>query len=258
VRNLIVSDVLTAAPNLERHLSGLDFADKVLNIEIIHSLNDLVHILNPSKRTNTIPQSLTRYSINFRDYRSYFLDKQNLLSYQDQKQIEYLELTEERARRLYHQVHFTNRTLIGFGFVFLAVTLVASILQIFGALTVPPETLIITGALSLLQLVAVFFRGPLNRLQDNLNNLVQQRANLENHSLVLALMRHHFASPELMYPQDGQKQIDQVREQIKMIQAAATTSAAIFAGVGQKKGGVSGASNLNGAAEETPAETPVG
>src|SRR5438034_622980 len=41
VPNLAVSDTLTASPTLERHLAGLDFAAKLLGVEVIHGVNDL-------------------------------------------------------------------------------------------------------------------------------------------------------------------------------------------------------------------------
>ena len=43
--NLAVSDTFTASQTLERHLSGLDYAAKVLDVEVVHGINDLVGFL---------------------------------------------------------------------------------------------------------------------------------------------------------------------------------------------------------------------
>src|SRR4051794_21735763 len=43
--NLAVSDTFTASAGLERHLAGLDFAAKVLGVEVVHGINDLVRFL---------------------------------------------------------------------------------------------------------------------------------------------------------------------------------------------------------------------
>jgi hypothetical protein len=43
--NLAVSDTFTASTSLERHLSGLDFAAKLLTVEVVHGINDLVRYL---------------------------------------------------------------------------------------------------------------------------------------------------------------------------------------------------------------------
>ena len=46
--NLAVSDTFTASPTLERHLAGLDYAAKVLDVEVVHGINDLVGFLGPA------------------------------------------------------------------------------------------------------------------------------------------------------------------------------------------------------------------
>ncbi len=239
IDNLILSDVLTASPNLERHLAGLDFAQKVLNVEIIHSLNDLVAVLYDQRSRQSppvIPDELIQDSINFREYRSYFLDKQNLLAYQDMKQIEYLDLTRRRATRIYHQIFWTNRLLIGFGFGFLLLTLLLAVVNLFWPEQVAVELVAVTGGLSLIQLVTVFFRNPIQQIQKNLNNLVQMRANLETHSLTLALMRYHFSKPERLYnmlkTEEESQQLANLEKQMTMIQQAAQVSSELFSAIG--------------------------
>ena len=182
IDNLVVSDVLTAAPSLERHLEALDFLHKVLSVEVVHSLNDLVSILAPGSKRE-ISKDVIQDHVDFRSYRSYYLNKQNLLAYQDSKRIEYLELTRTRSKAIYAQVYSTNKWLLRFGYAFLILTvifggmyLLALALNAFGVIErLQPEPWlfgsIVTGGLSLIQLFAVFFRNPLNDLQDNFEQL---------------------------------------------------------------------------------------
>jgi len=238
INNLIVSDVLTAAPSLERHLEALDFVHKVIRVEVVHSLNDLVSVLQPGA-IRRIPQDLISDHIDFRDYRSYYLNKQNLLAYQDRKRIEYLELTRIRSKAVYDQISTTNRRLVKFGFRFLWLTVIFGILYLVSVVitlidpsrVVRPELWllgsVITGGLSLLQLTAVFVGNPLNRLQENLNQLIHLRSELETHSLILALLRYHFSTPERLtedYPKDGdieteKKKLEAIGLQIDMIRS---------------------------------------
>lgn len=236
IDNLVVSDVLTAAPSLERHLEALDFLHKVLSVEVVHSLNDLLSILAPGS-SREISKGVIQDHVDFRSYRSYYLNKQNLLAYQDSKRIEYLELTRTRSKAIYAQVYSTNKWLLRFGYAFLILTvifgaaylisLVASIF--FKEIQVDPTPWllgsIVTGGLSLVQLFAVFFRNPLNELQDNLNNLIHLRSELETHSLILALLRYHFSTPERLsedYLKDGKFEVEEaklnaIQRQIDMI-----------------------------------------
>ena len=47
---------MTASKSLERHIEGLDFIDKVLKVEVIHGVNDLVRFMGGS---TTIPTSVS-------------------------------------------------------------------------------------------------------------------------------------------------------------------------------------------------------
>lgn len=253
IDNLVISDVLTASPTLERHLSALDFAAKVLNVEVIHGLNDFARFLNPSYldktlQTEAIPQSLLENSVIYRNYSSYFLDKQNMLSYQDQKVIEYLELTRRRATRVYRLILWTSMGLMAFGFAFLLVTLIAAIVGTFNEDQVSIEFLAAIGAISLASLVSVFILQPIAQIQKNLNNLVQLRTIIESHSLVQALMRHHFSTPERLYP-PTKAETAEVREswlkseteflknlesQIKMVQTTAQIHSEMLADMAKR------------------------
>lgn len=245
----MVSDVLTASPTLERHLSALDFAHKVLKVEVMHSLNDFARLLNPdylgqNAKQEPIPQNLTTNSISYRDYALYNLDKQQMLAFQDQKLIEYLELTKRRATRIYSQIRLTNYGLIFFGFLFLGLTFAVALAGSFQLVeNVTTEFLAAMGIISAGSLIAVFIRRPIEQVQANLNNLVQLRAILDSHSLVQALMRHHFSVPERLYPPPGEDKIKWIEHekaflanldsQIKMVQETAKAHATLFSGVGQ-------------------------
>lgn len=206
INNLIVSDVLTASPTLERHLEALDFVHKVLQVEVVHNLNDLINVLAPST-SRVISQKVIEDHVDFRQYRGYYLNKQNLLAYQDTKRVEYLELTRRRSRAIYNQVFNTNRVLMFFGFIFLILSVFISVSYIVSLfipqLDIPVEHIIagglVTGGLSLAQLLTVFIRKPLDSLKANLEQLIQLRSELETHSLILALLRYHFSTPERLH-----------------------------------------------------------
>lgn len=226
IDNLILSDVLSASMTMERHLSGLDYADKVLNVEIMHSLNDGVSVLNP-EHGDTIPEALIVSSVNFRQYRSYYLDKQNVLLYQDQKLIQYLELTSQRGAQVYEQIFQTNKYLTRFGFIFLGITVILGALRFLDPNRFTLDVVVLAGGLSLTQLLAGFFYNPLSRLQENLNNLVRLRNYLETYSTVTALLRHHLTMPEHLQSAD----LELLGKQITIIQDAARQMSANFADI---------------------------
>jgi nicotinamidase-related amidase len=238
VDNLIVSDVLTAAPSLERHLSGLDFAVKVLNVEVIHSLNDLVQLVNPQHKEHAIPQSITQNSVNFRDYQTYFLDKQNLLAYQEQKQIQYLELTKRRAARVYHVIFVTSRNMMRLGLAFVFIAALAAGWAVLDPDRATSPYLTTTGFLGvagIVQLMLVMYRNPIQELQKNLNNLVRLQTTLETQSLILALTRYHVSRPERLYPKDPQREKEELanlQEQINIITKASEVTSKQLAQVG--------------------------
>ncbi len=228
IHGLALSDVLTAAPTLERHLEALDFAAKVLNVEVVHSLNELITLLNPNDAPTlspeVIPADLTAASINFRDYRTYFLDKQNVLAFQDQKLLEYFELTSRRSLQVYNRIATSNWVLMRFGFFMLAITAILIGMRIVDPDRIGLELIAITGGLSLIQIITAFFNRPANQLQENLKNLVRLRNYLETYSLITALLRHHFTAPEHL----ANRNLDELRKQMEIVQQVAAQMSSNF------------------------------
>src|SRR5687768_8944000 len=70
--NLAVSDTFTASPALERHLAGLDYAAKVLGVEVVHGINDLVGFLGLPPAVEDESTVVARS--NFARYRTFFQD----------------------------------------------------------------------------------------------------------------------------------------------------------------------------------------
>jgi hypothetical protein len=227
IDNLVLSDALTTSVTLERHLSGLDFADKVLAVEIVHSLNALVSVLYP-RHPDDIPKAVIEHLPDFRTYRSYYLDKQNVLAFQDNQLSRYVELTGKRGNDVYRHIFRTNRVLTLFGMAFLALTLIMAAFRFFDPTRYSSDTIIaITGGLSLLQLIAVFFTRPLAEIQKNLNNLVRLRNYLETYSTVTALLRHHLTTPERLQQDD----LDGLKNQMVIIQDMAQKMSMNFADI---------------------------
>lgn len=226
IENLIVSDVLTDAPTLERHLDGLDFADKVVGAEIIHNLNDLANVLNPGAG-HIIPNAITATTANFHDYRRHFLDRQKLLAFQDQRLLQYVELTGRRSVEVYNQIDQANRFLMRMGRIFLALTAALIVLRAAGW-NVPADALLIAGGLSVAQIITSFFLLPAAQARTNLMELVRLRNYLEAYSNVSGLLRHHLTRAERLQPDlkndpDGSNariELSLLREQLELIQDA--------------------------------------
>jgi len=226
VPNLIVSDVLTAAPSLERHLAGLDFADKVLNVEIVSNLNTIISVMDidesfegKSSEEPQIPLSLTEHTPKWRNYRNYYLDKQNVLAYQDQRLAQYLQLTTERSEEIYHQVYVTNRYLTWIGRIFVIVLLILIVLDATGLADISLELFVIAGVASFSQIIPLFITGPQDRMRENLATLVRLRNYLETYSMTSAILRHHLTSPQRL---EHDTSIENVEQQIDLISQAAS------------------------------------
>lgn len=237
IDNLIVSDVLSASSTLERHLSGLDYMDKVLEAEIVHSLNDLADVLHETYK-NQINPDIIRENPDFRQYRSYYLDKQNVLSYQDHKLNQYLDLTSQRAADVYKQVFNTNRNLTFVGYGMLLVTLVTGFLRFLDPVRFPMDVVLILGGISLSQLLVGFFYNPLKNLQHNLNNLVRLRNYLETYSTITALLRHHFTAPEYLNDKlrqtDTEEALKRFEHQMEIVRKIAEGMAGNFKDISQQ------------------------
>ena len=223
LRELAVSDTFTASAMLERHLAGLDYAAKVLDVEVIHGVNDLARFLGQPPPLRNEAEVVARMS--FSRYRSYFQDKQNVLGYQDEKLRQYLALTERRSLDVYERIKRTNMYLIWFGCTFLVVTLVFGILAAIWPNTFDWKIVAITGGVGLLQLVTAFISKPIRDLQQNLNNLAVFKMILESHSLKTALARFHLTTPQTLRELAGGEEIelagarvDVLRQQVMAIQ----------------------------------------
>ncbi len=215
--NLAVSDTLTASKSLERHLHGLDFADKLLNVEVIHGIGDLACFLGSEPPLKD--ESNTVAAENYGKYRSFFGDKQSVLAYESEKLQEYSHLTGKRAIGVYDTIRRANTVLLIWGSLFLAVALVGTILHLAAPKRWPWEFTAATGGLGLLQLLASFFSKPMRDLQTNLNNLASLRMILESHSLKTAFTRFHLTTPEVLRELKSTGEVERAHAQIKALEA---------------------------------------
>ncbi|MCE8428008.1 MAG: hypothetical protein J5U19_06450 [Candidatus Methanoperedens sp.] len=195
-RNLAISDTLTASRSIERHLGALDFANKLLNVEVISGINDLVCFLGGEARIQNEPEIVAAEG--FSNYAQYFQDKQNVLAHNDAKLNEYLVLTQKRSKDLYQTINRANQFLLYGGVAFLALTIIEVVWALLRPGYVDWKLPVVTGGLSLSQLVTVFFGQPMARLEKNLTNFANFRMILEGHSFKMALMRFHLTTAETL------------------------------------------------------------
>jgi hypothetical protein len=216
LENLAVSDTLTGSRSLERHLHGLDFADKLLNVEVIHGIGDLASFLGSEPPLKD--ESETVSAENYAKYRSFFADKQSVLAYESEKLGEYSHLTGKRAIGVYDTIRRANTFLLVWGSAFLTLSLVGTILHLASPHRWSWELTATTGGLGLLQLVASFFSKPMRDLQTNLNNLASLRMILESHSLKTAFTRFHLTTPEVLRELKDASEVDRANSQIKTLE----------------------------------------
>jgi nicotinamidase-related amidase len=222
--NLGVSDTFTASTTLERHLAALDYAVRVLDVEVVHGVNDLVSFLGLPPPLEAESQVVARMS--YARYRSFFQDKQNVLAFQDEKLRQYVALTERRSLEVYERIKRANTFLIWFGCTFLGATLVFATLNVIWPDTFGGWQIVaITGGVGLLQLVSAFISKPIRDLQQNLTNLAVFKMILESHSLKTALARFHLTTPHTLrdLETEGEKglaaaQVEVLRQQVLAIQ----------------------------------------
>ena len=194
--NLAVSDTLTISPTLERHIAGLDFASKVMQVEIVHGVNDLVRYLGGKPPLES--ESRSSDEDGFAQYQTFFKDKQSVLAYQSEKLQDYLVLTEKRALNDLQLDRAVQPLPDRMG---LGLPRRDSGVRDLGAMD--PEQvswviLAITGGVGLIQLVTAFYTQPMRDLQRNLMNLTTYRMVLESHSLKMALARFHLTTPRTL------------------------------------------------------------
>lgn len=213
--NLAVSDSLTASPTLERHITGLDFAAKVMQVEVVHGVNDLVRYLGGTPplehEDELIPED------GFSQFQTFFKDKQSVLAYESEKLQDYLVLTERKALSTYSWIKWSNIFLIAWGSAFLIATLVFAVWA-----AVDPDVswaiAAITGGVGLIQLVSAFYTQPMKDLQRNLMNLTTYRLVLESHSLKMALARFHLTTPRTLREVRTRGQASEANFQVEVLE----------------------------------------
>jgi hypothetical protein len=222
LQNLAVSDTFTASATLERHLAGLDYAAKVLRVEVAHGINELVRFLGGTPPLEDESELVGRMS--FARYSSFFQDKQNVLAYQDEKLRQYLLLTERRSVEVYERIKRSNTFLIVFGLIFLGTTLVLAVLGAAGVVA-DWRPAAVTGGVGLLQIGSAFVSRPVRELQRNLTNLAIFKMVLESHSLKTAFARFHLTTPRTLREitsipeaESAGRQIQALAAQLKVLQ----------------------------------------
>jgi hypothetical protein len=215
IPNLAVSDTLTASRGFERHLVGLDFSDKLLGVEVIHGIEDLAAYVGSEVELED--ESTLVAAPDFRQFRTYFADKQNVLAYQGERLQDYEQLTERRSGRVYQTISWANIFLLLIGGLFLVLALVASILNLAWPKRFDWQIVAVTGGLGLAGLVTVFFTRPMRDLQQNLNNLASFKMVLENHSLKEAFTRYHLTTPEVLREVGHDTPLDSALSQIETL-----------------------------------------
>jgi hypothetical protein len=216
--NVAVSDTFATSPTLERHLAGLDYAKKVLGIEVIHGINDLVHFLGGSGSKEVPDESSLVAAESYSTYERFFQDQQNVLAYQNQRLQDYLALTERRAIRLYETINLANRFLLLWGAIFLTASLVFAVLSGIWPHRFDWKFSVITGGLGIAQFVGVFFTKPTKDLHQNLNNLAGFKMVLESHALKTAIMRFHLTTPRTLQPIENDDHKDAAMLQIAVLE----------------------------------------
>lgn len=243
IKALLVSDVLTGAPTIERHVEALDFLDKVLWVEVVHSLTELIHVLEPTSK-DFLHKDLIKNQLDFGQYRTYSRDRQMILADQDNSAKRYLDMTGKRSERIYRTISEANEWLIrtGKGLLFLSVflLLMRSIQgwlneQFSFSLDIPNEALTLIGGLTIAQLLTSFFLIPQAQLRNNLNALVRLRNYLETYSSISALLRYHMTKlnslnlPAQKAEQEmAEKELEMLRKRIEIIQESAKSMSETF------------------------------
>jgi hypothetical protein len=214
--NLAVSDTLTISPTLERHIAGLDFAAKVMQVEVVHGVNDLVRYLGGVPPLESESEIVAEDG--FAQYQTFFKDKQSVLAYQSEKLRDYLVLTERRSLDTYNWIQRSNLFLIIWGSLFLVATLVFAVWSAVDPDDVSWAIPAITGGVGLIQLVTVFHTQPTQDLQRNLMNLTTYRMVLESHSLKMALARFHLTTPRTLREVRTDLEADEAAFQIAVLE----------------------------------------
>jgi nicotinamidase-related amidase len=203
LENLVVSDSLTASPTLERHLGALDFASKVLGVEVMHGVGDLARFLGSDPEDEELESSASE--IAFADYAQYFRDKQSIVSYEDTQQRNYREQISKSLRQTVRLVKATNVFLIACGGATLIATIVLAVIAAVHPGRIPIALPITLLGVSVAELVTIFFNRPVQELTAMLSREAVFRMLLESRSLRLALARYHLTTARALGSGKGAK-----------------------------------------------------
>ncbi|WP_030824389.1 hypothetical protein [Streptomyces hygroscopicus] len=217
VRQLVVSDALTASRTLERHLTALDFCQRVLRAEVMTGLAELARFLG--SRPDDDRRLSRGEDAEFVGYSSYIQDKQGILSYEDARLRDYRIQTSERLRRAQHTVGFASTFLLGLGTCLLLTALLLSIVGIVLPGRVGWQSPAVLGALGAGQIVTLFFTRPVRSVQDALAEETIYRMILESRSLKVALARFHITTATALRRHDeGDRQSDALARQLELLE----------------------------------------
>ena len=216
-RQLVVSDPLTASRSLERHLTALDFAQRVLWVEVVDSLAELARFLGVRPSADQLVGRGA--TVEFASYSSYVNDKQGILSYEDARLRDYRRQTTERLRRTQRAVGVATRFLVGWGMTFMTVALVMSVVAAIFPDRVAWQAPAIAGGVGFVPLVIVLFIRPLRMLQTSLNSDTIFRMVLESRSLKVALARYHLTAAESLRERDNARaQLAVLDQELQLLQ----------------------------------------
>ena len=216
--HLVVSDSLTASPTLERHLGALDFASKVLGVEVMHGVGDLARYLGSNPGEDEDLESSAN-DVAFADYAQYFRDKQSIVSYEDAQMRSYRQQITGRLNETVRLVKRTNQFLIACGVLTLGSTVVLAVIAAIHPGRLPVVLPAVLLGLSVVQLVSVFFTRPVEELTRTLSQEAVFRMLLESRSLRLALARYHLTTPHALRRDDdkARSRADALRDDLALL-----------------------------------------
>jgi hypothetical protein len=194
---LAVSDTLTGASTVERHISGLNLAANLLDVDVVHGVNELARLLGSPPPLEDEWQVLAAKP--FSAYAAFDEQTQRVTAQQEERLQAYLALVEGRSARVYGQIERANTFLIRWGTAFLTLTVLFLALHPVFPDRIPWQLAIVTGGISLVQFATAFFANPTDSLQQNLINLAALRMILESHSLKSVFARLHLAPARIGY-----------------------------------------------------------
>ncbi|CAJ58892.1 MULTISPECIES: hypothetical protein [Frankia] len=201
-RQVVVSDSLTAGVSLERHLAALDFARKVLRVEVMQGVSDLARLLGTDPGQDEELESAAG-AVAFADYAEYFQAKQRIVSSEDAQSRSYRQQIIGRLDATVRLVTLTNVFLIVCGALTLGAAVVLAVLAAAAPGTIPVALPALVLGLSAVQVVSVFFHRPAQSLIQLLGREAIVRMSLESRSLRLALARYHLTTPDALHPDEG-------------------------------------------------------